>query len=619
MCGIIGVVGRDEALPVLLDGLRRLEYRGYDSAGVAVVNGGLEVVKKAGKLSILEKELAESHADGVRGTVGIGHTRWATHGGPHDRNAHPHRDCTGQLALIHNGIIENYLALKAELEAKGHVFASETDTETLTHLIEEGWKSSELTDGGARLEAAVRAAIARVEGAFSVGVVHAGAPRTIVAAKRTSPLIVGRGEDGTYLASDPTALLAYTREVTHILDDQIVVIDDDGFTITTLDGAPAEGATITIDWDTAAAEKSGFATFMLKEIHEQPRAVDQTLRGRTRADGALMLDELRIAEDDLRRVDKVFIVACGSAFHAGLTAKYAIEHWTRLACEIEIASEFRYRDPVLGKQTLVIAVSQSGETIDTLEAVRFAKQQGARVMAVCNVVGSSVAREADAVLYTHAEAEVGVAATKTFTTQLVGLTLLALYLAQVRRTLFPNDVRAIVADMHRLPELLERTLAVRDRIREVVPRITSAPSAIFIGRHVGYPAALEGALKLKEISYIHAEGFAAGELKHGAIALLEDGVPVIAIATQCHVYTKVLSNIQEVKARGAFVVAICSEGDEAEVGAHADIVVPVPTIHELLVPALIAVPMQLLSYEVATALGRDVDQPRNLAKSVTVE
>jgi len=619
MCGIIGVVGRDEALPVLIDGLRRLEYRGYDSAGIAVVNGEIEVVKKAGKLSILEKELAESHAGGIHGTVGIGHTRWATHGGPHDRNAHPHRDCTGQLALIHNGIIENYLVLKAELEAKGHTFASETDTETLTHLIEEGWKSSTITDGPARLEAAVREAVARVDGAFSVSVVHAGAPRTIVAAKRTSPLIVGRGADGTYLASDPTALLAYTREVTHILDDQVVVINDDGFTITTLDGAPAEGQAITIDWDTAAAEKSGYESFMLKEIFEQPRAVDQTLRGRTRSDGALMLDELRIAEEDLRRVDKVFIVACGTAFHSGLTAKYAIEHWTRLPCEIEIASEFRYRDPILGKNTLVIAVSQSGETIDTLEAVRFAKEQGARVMAVCNVVGSSVARAADAVLYTHAEAEVGVAATKTFTTQLVGLTLLALYLAQVRRTLYPSDVREVVEDMHRLPQLIERALLTRDAVRAVVPKVADARSVIFIGRHVGYPAALEGALKLKEISYIHAEGFAAGELKHGPIALLEESVPVIAIATQCHVYPKVLSNIQEVKARGAYVVAICSEGDEAEVGAHADVVIAIPPIHELLVPALIAVPLQLLSYEVATALGRDVDQPRNLAKSVTVE
>jgi glutamine---fructose-6-phosphate transaminase (isomerizing) len=619
MCGIIGVVGKEQALPVLLDGLRRLEYRGYDSAGVAVVNGDISVVKKAGKLSILEKELSESHSSGIKGSVGIGHTRWATHGGPHDRNAHPHRDCTGQLALIHNGIIENYLVLKSELEAKGHVFASETDTETLTHLIEEAWKDSGESDGATRLEAAVRAAVSRVEGAFSVSVVHSGAPRTIVAAKRTSPLIVGQGEDGTYLASDPTALLAYTREVTHILDDQVVVIDDSGFRITSLNGEPAEGQTITIDWDTAAAEKSGYDTFMLKEIHEQPRAVDQTLRGRTQQDGSLMLDELRISEDDLRRVDKVFIVACGTAFHSGLTAKYAIEHWTRLPCEIEIASEFRYRDPVLGKHTLVIAVSQSGETIDTLEAIKFAKQQGARVMSVCNVVGSSVARESDAVLYTHAEAEVGVAATKTFTTQLVGLTLLALYLAQVRRTLYPSDVREIVTDMQRLPSLIEETLQTRAQVQQVVPTVRDARSVIFIGRHVGYPAALEGALKLKEISYIHAEGFAAGELKHGPIALLEDGVPVIAIATQCHVYPKVLSNIQEVKARGAFVIAICSKGDEAEVGAHADVVIPIPTIHELLVPALIAVPLQLLSYEVATALGRDVDQPRNLAKSVTVE
>ncbi|MFP5225021.1 MAG: glutamine--fructose-6-phosphate transaminase (isomerizing) [Actinomycetota bacterium] len=610
MCGIIGVVGEDQALPVLLEGLRRLEYRGYDSAGVAVVDGGLTVVKRAGKLEVLDKALSEGEMPA--GTVGLGHTRWATHGGPYDHNAHPHTDCSGGLALIHNGIIENYLTLRAELEAAGHTFVSETDTEVLTHLVEEAFDGSDLTG-------AVRAALAKVEGAFSVAVVHAETPRVIVAAKRTSPLIVGRGERGVFLASDPTALLAHTREVTHMLDDQVVTLSDGQIELTDLQGRPAEGETITIDWDTTAAEKSGFDTFMLKEIYEQPRAVEQTLRGRTRADGSLKLDELRISEEELRGVNKIFIVACGTAFHAGLTAKYALEHWCRIPVEIEIASEFRYRDPILGPETLVIAVSQSGETIDTLEAVKWAKQQGARVMAVCNVVGSSVAREADAVLYTHAEAEVGVAATKTFTTQLVGLKLLALYLAQVRRSLFPSDIAGIVDDLWRLPELIEKSLDTRGAVQQVAPKVADARSVIFIGRHVGYPAALEGALKLKEISYLHAEGFAAGELKHGPIALIEEGVPVVAVATRCHVYSKVLSNIQEVKARGAFVVAVCSEGDGAEVGQHADVVVEIPEVHELLVPALVAVPLQFLAYEVATLKGCDVDQPRNLAKSVTVE
>lgn len=612
MCGIIGVVGTDEALPILIDGLRRLEYRGYDSAGVAVVGvDGVTVVKKAGKLEALDKELAAGAQ--IPGTVGIGHTRWATHGGPHDQNAHPHLDCSGRLALIHNGIIENYLALRAELEAGGHTFSSQTDTEVLVHLVEDAFGA--LGD----LTRAVRAALTRVEGAFSVAVVHADAPRMIVAAKRTSPLIVGQGELGVYLASDPTALISYTREVTHILDDQVVTLTDGVIEITDLEGNPAQGQTITVDWDTTAAEKSGYDTFMLKEIYEQPHAVEQTLRGRTREDGSLKLDELRIPEEDLRGVTKVFMVACGSAFHAGLTAKYALEHWCRIPVEIEIASEFRYRDPILGPETLVIAVSQSGETIDTLEAVKWAKQQGARVMAVCNVVGSSVAREADAVLYTRAEAEVGVAATKTFTTQLVGLKILALYLAQVRRSLFPSDIAAIVKDLWRLPELIERTLETRAAVAVVAERVANARSVIFIGRHVGYPAALEGALKLKEISYLHAEGFAAGELKHGPIALIEDGVPVIAVATRCHVYGKVLSNIQEVRARGAYVVAICTEGDGAEVGQHADAVIEVPEVHELLVPALVTVPLQFLAYEVATLRGCDVDQPRNLAKSVTVE
>ncbi len=606
MCGIVGYVGAEQALPILLDGLSRLEYRGYDSAGVAVVDGGLQVVRKAGKLSVLDKELADRE---VPGSTGIGHTRWATHGGPTDRNAHPHSDCTGRIALIHHGIIENFLELREELERKGHALASETDTEAIAHLIEDAY--------GGNLVEALRSVLKRLDGAFSIAVVCSDEPGLVVAAKRTSPLIVGNGEHGTLLASDPPALLPYTRDMVHLDDDQIVEIRADGFTITTLDGAPAEGNAIHVDWDIKAAEKSGYDHFMLKEIYEQPEAVADTLRGRT-VGGRLLLDELRMAESEIRDVDKVFVVACGTSYHAGLVAKYAIEHWTRLPVEIELASEFRYRDPVLDRDTLVIAVSQSGETIDTLEAVKYAKEQRAKLMSVVNVVGSSIARESDAVLYTHAGPEIAVASTKAFLTQMVALKLMALYLAQVRATLYPGEISQITRDMGRLPGLIRQTLGLRDEVRAVAREIADNQTVLFMGRHVGYPVALEGALKLKEISYVHAEGYAAGELKHGPIALIEDGVPVVAVATQCHVYAKVLSNIQEVRARGATVIAVATEGDE-EIGNFADHVLYVPRTHELITPELVAVPLQLLAYEVAVLRGCDVDQPRNLAKSVTVE
>jgi glucosamine--fructose-6-phosphate aminotransferase (isomerizing) len=606
MCGIVGYVGSEQALPILMDGLSRLEYRGYDSAGVAIVDGGVDVVRKAGKLAILEKELALRD---VAGSTGIGHTRWATHGGPSDANAHPHRDCTGRIALIHNGIIENFLELREELERDGHVFASETDTEAIAHLIEAAY------DGD--LVAAFRTALKRLDGAFSLAVVSADDPGVVVAAKRTSPLLVGKAEHGTLLASDPPALLPYTRDMVHIHDDQVVVITADGYTITTLDGEPAEGEAVHVDWDLQAAEKAGFDHFMLKEIYEQPDAVADTLRGRT-ISGRLHLDELRMDEADIREVDKVFVVACGSSYHAAMVAKYAIEHWTRIPCEIELSSEFRYRDPVLDRDTLVIAVSQSGETIDTLEAVRHAKDQHAKLMSVVNVVGSSIARASDAVLYTHAGPEIAVASTKAFETQMVALKLMALYLAQVRSTLYPGEIADLVREMGRLPELLERTLALREPVHEIAREIVDARDVLFLGRHVGYPIALEGALKLKEISYLHAEGYAAGELKHGPIALVEQGVPVVAVATQSHVYQKVLSNILEVKARGALVIAVATEGD-TEIGRHADHVLEVPKVHQLFTPELVAVPLQMLAYEIAVLRGCDVDQPRNLAKSVTVE
>ncbi len=606
MCGIVGYVGSEQALPILMDGLSRLEYRGYDSAGVAIVDGEIDVVRKAGKLEILEKELA---LHDIAGSTGIGHTRWATHGGPNDSNAHPHRDCTGRIALIHNGIIENFLDLREELERDGHVLQSETDTEAIAHLIEAAYEGD--------LVAAFRTALKRLDGAFSVAVVSVDHPGVVVAAKRTSPLLVGKAEHGTMLASDPPALLPYTRDMVHIHDDQVVVITADGFEITTLDGEPAKGEAVHVDWDLQAAEKAGFDHFMIKEIYEQPDAVADTLRGRT-VGGRLQLDELRMNEADIRDVDKVFVVACGTSYHAAMVAKYAIEHWTRIPVEIELSSEFRYRDPVLDRDTLVIAVSQSGETIDTLEAARYAKEQHAKLMSVVNVVGSSIARASDAVLYTHAGPEIAVASTKAFETQMVALKLLALYLAQVRSTLYPGEIADLVREMGRLPALIERTLGLRKSVQAIAREIVHAHDVLFLGRHVGYPVALEGALKLKEISYVHAEGYAAGELKHGPIALVEEGVPIVAVATQSHVYPKVLSNILEVKARGALVIAIATEGD-TEVGRHADHVLEVPAAHQLFTPELVAVPLQMLAYEIAVLRGTDVDQPRNLAKSVTVE
>jgi glucosamine--fructose-6-phosphate aminotransferase (isomerizing) len=525
MCGIIGVVGDTPALPVIIGGLRRLEYRGYDSAGVAVVNDGrLRVVRKAGKLDVLDRELTAHLLDGV---TGIGHTRWATHGGPTDQNAHPHQDCHARVAVIHNGIIENFIELREELTRNGHIFASETDTEVLVHLIEANYEGD--------LVAAVRKTLEGIDGAFSVAVVSADHPGLIVAAKRVSPLIVGRSDHGTFLASDPTALIAHTREMVHVLDDQLVEIRRDGFTITTTRGEAAAGSPIHVDWDLTAAEKSGYDTFMLKEIYEQPAAIANTLRGRLH-DGGVRLDGFAMTDDELRTMEKVVIVACGSAFHAGLAAKYALERWTRLPVEIDIASEFRYRSPVLGARALVLAVSQSGETIDTLEAVKFAHQQQARVAAVVNVVGSSVAREADAVLYTHAGPEIAVASTKAFTAQVVGLTLLALHIATVRGSMSGAETADITTGLATLPRLLERTLRLHDQVREIATELQDASSVFFLGRHTGYPTALEGALKLKEISYVHAEGFAAGELKHGPIALLDTNVPVIAVATNGHVF-----------------------------------------------------------------------------------
>jgi glucosamine--fructose-6-phosphate aminotransferase (isomerizing) len=609
MCGIVGYVGPDEALPIILEGLHRLEYRGYDSAGVAVLDGQLTVVRKAGKLEELEKELSAN--DSPRGSLGMGHTRWATHGQPTDRNAHPHLDCRDRVAVIHNGIIENFAELKSGLEARNHLFRSDTDTEVVSHLIEEQLRE------GAELADAVRATVAKLEGAYALVVVSADHPGTIVGVRVSSPMVVGLGEGENLLASDAPALLPRTRRIVPLGDGEMVELRADEARITDLQGAVLDKEPVQIEWDLRRAEKGGFDHFMRKEIHEQPTAIRDTIRGRTRG-GVHRLDELRMSEQDIKAVRKVYVVACGTAYHSGLVAKYAIEHWTRLPVEIEIASEFRYRDPVLDSHTLTLAVSQSGETIDTLEAVRHARQQESRVVAITNTVGSSVAREADAVVYTHAGPEVGVAATKTFATQMVALHLLALYLAQVRKTMFPEEIGEIVERILELPGQVRRALQLDGQVREIAERYQDARDVLFIGRHTGYPAALEGALKLKEISYIHAEGYPAGELKHGPIALIEPGLPVVAMATECHVYPKMLSNIQEVKARGAEVIAVATEGDE-RIGGLADHVLQVPRTPELLSPVVVSVPLQLLAYHIATLRGADVDQPRNLAKSVTVE
>jgi glucosamine--fructose-6-phosphate aminotransferase (isomerizing) len=607
MCGIVGYVGPGQALPVILEGLRRLEYRGYDSAGVALLDGELAVVKRAGRLSELEAALEVVGAP--TGVVGMGHTRWATHGPPTDRNAHPHTDCSGRIAVIHNGIVENFADLRAGLEKRGHALVSETDTEAVAHLIEE--KEGTLPDR-------VRAAVRDLEGAFSLVVLSIDEPDVIVGVRVSSPLIVGLGEGESLLASDIPAVLARTRRVLPLDERRVAEVRADGVRLTDLDGREVVAEPFEVDWDVATAQKGGYDDFMRKEIDEQPAAIRDTLAGRVNEQGLLSLDELHIDPDLLREVHKVFVVACGTAFHSGLVAKYAIEHWTRIPVEIDIASEFRYRDPVLGPDTLTLAVSQSGETIDTLEAARHAARQDSLVLAVTNTVGSSLAREADAVMYTHAGPEIGVAATKTFATQMVALHLVALYLAQVRGPMFPDEVGEVVDRMRRLPEQVESTLALDGRCRAIAEAIRDARDVLFIGRHTGYPAALEGALKLKEISYVHAEGYPAGELKHGPIALVEEGVPVVAVATDCHVYPKMLSNIQEVRARGAHVIAVASEGDGNIEGLAQDVLF-VPRVPELLAPVVVTPPLQLLAYHVAKLRGCDVDRPRNLAKSVTVE
>jgi glucosamine--fructose-6-phosphate aminotransferase (isomerizing) len=621
MCGIVGYVGARDAQEILVDALRRMEYRGYDSAGIAVVDcrGGLTVHRRAGRLANLEAELAASDAVALAGCAGLGHTRWATHGRPTDHNAHPHRDATGKIAVVHNGIIENFALLRHELEADGVKFASDTDTEVAVHLV-----AREYACGGSAGDfvASVLAVLQRLEGHFTLVFANSDEPGTIVAARRSTPLVVGVGIGEMFIASDVAAFIEHTRDAIELGQDQVVVITADGYRITDFYGdADVEYRRFRIDWALSAAQKGGYDFFMLKEIAEQPAAVAATLLGHF-VDGRIVLDEQRLSDQELREIDKVFVVACGTAYHSGLLAKYAIEHWTRLPVEVELASEFRYRDPVLDRSTLVVAISQSGETADTLEAVRHAKQQKAKVLAICNTNGSQIPRECDAVLYTRAGPEIGVAATKTFLAQIAANYLVGLALAQARGTKYPDEVAREYRELEAMPELVARVLETAEPVTALAHRFAPSQTVLFLGRHVGYPVALEGALKLKELAYMHAEGFAAGELKHGPIALIEDDLPVIVVMPSPKnsptLHAKLLSNIREIQARGAVTLVIAEEGDDT-VRPYADHLIEIPAVSTLFQPLLSTIPLQVFAAGVAQARGYDVDKPRNLAKSVTVE
>ena len=600
-----------------MGGLERLEYRGYDSAGIAIVTSNTEklsVAKKAGKLTNLAKAIAESPLE--QGTAAIGHTRWATHGGPTDANAHPHLAASGRIAIIHNGIIENFASLRAELKATGVEFLSDTDTEVAGHLL-----AHYVLEGKSLVEA-MRAVALKLEGAFTLLAVDSHEPHTVVGTRRNSPLVVGLGEGENFLGSDVVAFIEHTKIALELDQDEVVEITPDEVKVTTLNGDVVTREPFEVTWDASAAQKGGFATFMDKEIHDQPAAVADTLRGRLDDHGKLKLDEGVIADSVLASIDKIIVVACGTAAYAGMVAKYAIEHWTRIPVEVELAHEFRYRDPVLSVRTLVVAMSQSGETMDTIMAVRHAQQQGSSVVAIVNVQGSTIAREADAVLYTRAGPEIAVASTKAFLAQISAAYLLGIYLAELRGNKFPDEIAALLADLDLMPSKIQRVLDTSEPIRDLARDLRDEKTVLFLGRHVGYPIALEGALKLKELAYIHAEGFAAGELKHGPIALIEEGQPVFIVLPSPRgreiLHSKVISNIQEVRARGARTIVIAEEGDN-EAGQFADHLITVPETPTLLMPLVTVVPLQIFAHELATAKGYDVDQPRNLAKSVTVE
>jgi len=613
VCGIVGYTGPQSAITPLIEGLRRLEYRGYDSAGIALgTPDKLFIEKRAGKLSNLEQTLSTiptAHS-------GIGHTRWATHGGPTDRNAHPHVDNDGKLAVIHNGIIENYAELKAELESKGHTFSSDTDTESVAHLLSDLRKKH-----GGDLSAAMREAVKSLRGSFTLVAIHADTPDVIVGVRRNSPLVVGIGKNENFMASDVAAFIDYTKRAIELGQDQVVTLTPSAVSITDLDGKAVTPKEYEITWDASAAQKGGFAHFMLKEIFEQPKAVADTLIARLSDNKQILLDEIHLSAAEIKSLEKIVVIACGTAYHAGMIAKYAIEKWAKISVEVEIASEYRYRDPIINKNTLVIAISQSGETMDTLMALRHAKAAGARVLAICNTNSSTIPRESDAVIYTHAGPEIAVASTKALLTQIVAVYLIGLHLAQVRSELTDNQVADLYNEMLELPGKIEQILETVEPLRALTRIFADANTILFLGRNIGYPVALEGALKLKELAYIHAEGFAGGELKHGPIALIdaESATPVIAILPAGHEHSldeKMASNIQEVKARGARVIVIAEEGANV-VGA--EYVIRIPATNPLFQPILATVPLQVFAYEIAVARGSDVDQPRNLAKSVTVE
>ena len=609
MCGIVGYIGNKEATPFLLEGLSKLEYRGYDSAGVAVFDGEkIRVEKSVGRLASLEEKIEKNMPKGV---MGIGHTRWATHGRPSDRNSHPHTDCTGDFVVVHNGIIENYLTLKEELIKKGHEFKSDTDTEVVAHLLEEVYRGD--------FEAAVREVLSRIEGSYSLVFMSRHDPERLICTKQDNPLVIGIGEGENFIASDIPAIIARTRKTYIVNDGEMAVVTKDSVWFTNREGEPITKKVFEVNWNAEAAEKGGYEHFMLKEIHEQPKAVRETMSSRiAKDDSAIVLDELKWNADFLNSINKVYIVACGTAYHAGLVAKYYIEKLARIQVEVDIASEFRYRDPIIDSETLMIVISQSGETSDTLAALKEAKRLGAKTLAITNVVGSSIARESDQVLYTWAGPEIAVASTKAYTTQLITVFMLAMYMAGIKNTMPQERITELLKKLREIPAQISETLEDVEPIKTFAKQYGFNEDVFFLGRALDYDVALEGSLKLKEISYIHAEAYAAGELKHGTLALIVEGIPVIALATQKSVYEKMLSNIKEVKARDAVVIGIAAKGD-TELQKYVDHVIYVPETDELLIPLLAVLPLQLLAYYAAITRGCDVDKPRNLAKSVTVE
>jgi len=623
MCGIIGYLGPKDVVPILLDGLRRLEYRGYDSAGVAVVRNGLiERRRSAGKLANLERTIETQPLDGI---YGVGHTRWATHGRPTEENAHPHQDCTGKIVVVHNGIIENYLDLKRELQRLGHTFVTETDSEVIAHLLEEELKGSDALDsaGVRRLEDAARRALLQMRGLFAFVAISTDDPEKIIAVRNGPPIVVGLGDAEFFVASDTPAILSHTRDVVFLGDEEMAVITRHGVAFTNFAGTPVSKATQRVLWDPIMAEKAGYRHFMLKEIFEQPRAAEETMLGRVSLEtGRVFLEELAITDADLRDITKVTLLACGTSWHAALVGKFLIERLAGVPVEVDYGSEYRYRDFIVDRHTLVVIITQSGETADTLAALREARKRGARSIAICNVVGSMATREAEGTIYTHAGPEIGVASTKAFTAQLVALNLLALLLGQVKETLAQADARSHISAMLRLPKQMEQAIKASEAVEAIAARFSDRSDFLYLGRGINYPIALEGALKLKEISYIHAEGYPAGEMKHGPIALIDSNLPVVCIAPNDHLFEKMLGNIQEVKARGGSVIAVTSEGHDtmkAVLDPVHDALISLPQVPEILSPLVMVLPLQLLAYHVAVRRGCDVDQPRNLAKSVTVE